>query len=294
MKRIILNERRYAEEILRNTIVEEKPHETLPLLARYYYSALGYRKKMITWELRKYMIQRFPEYSHDKASWDLYIERLATKAGFFTLREIDGVWITQAEMDAIDALGKQPMQKVAFTYLCLAKLGNIQNPGNDNWVKRMPREVFQYARVIRNRGERGVMLSHLRNVGLISFAKRNTNLSCRVEFIDESSKEILFVNDFRELGYEYLFYKGKDYFRCGECGVLSKKTDFNKGLYCKDCMTAASLGYKQKRCIDCGTEFLVKNRSRSTRCPECQELYRKQYRAHWYRDNIAQVASGDG
>lgn len=282
MKHIILNERLFAEECLRETVIEEKPYDVLPILARYYYHKCGYRKKRIMKELTDYMIQRFPDYSQNRIHWETYIESLAAKAGKYKLQEVDGVKITQSEMDTIDSLGQQKLQKVAFTYLCLAKLWNIRNPKNDNWVNMEPKQVFKYARVAGNIPERGLMLSKLMEAGLLSFAKKNTNLSCRVEFIDNDSTEILFVSDFRELGYEYLFFKGKDYFRCAECGILSKKTEFNKGLYCKDCSAQEPPGYKRIKCIDCGVEFLIgASNKRTIRCPTCEAWHRKEYKAYW-------------
>lgn len=284
MKYIILNERLFAEDCINNTIVEERPHDTLPTIARYYYHVCGYRKKRIIRELTEYMIQRFPDYIPNRVHWDMYIESVASKAGRYKLCEIDGVKVTRSEMDAIDKLGQQKLQKVAFTYLCLAKFWNKKNPSNNNWVNMEPREVFKYAHVSANTTNRGLMLSKLNAAGLVSFAKKNTNLSCRVEFIDDSSTEILFVSDFRELGYEYLFFKGKNYFRCAECGILTKKTADNKGLYCKNCATQDPPGFKRIKCIDCGTEFLIPVSNRRTiRCGTCESWHRKEYWSYYHR-----------
>ena len=290
MKHIILNERLYAEDCLENTIVEERPHDVLPVLAKYYYHKCGYRKKKIIRELTDYMIQRFPDYIPNRVHWDMYIESVASRAGKCKLYEIDGVKVTQSEMDAIDKLSQQKLQKVAFTYLCLAKLGNKKNPSNNNWVSIEPRDVFKYAHVSGNTTNRGLMLSKLNAAGLLSFAKKNTNLSCRVEFIDDSSTEILFVSDFRELGYEYLFFKGKDYFRCAECGILTRKTVDNKGLYCKNCASQDPPGYKRIKCIDCGTEFLIPASNRRTiRCGTCESWHRKEYKSAWYQSSMPAI-----
>ena len=50
-----------------------------------------------------------------------------------------------------------------------------------------------------------------------------------------NGSSVLDIDDFRELGYEYLNYLKKGRFiRCAECGRLIKKTN-NKCLYCTKC-----------------------------------------------------------
>ena len=69
---------------------------------------------------------------------------------------------------------------------------------------------------------------------MIEYAKKVNNLNIQVLYIDDESKNKLFVSDFRKLGYEWRLYKGEKYIRCADCGVLVKKTS-NRRKYCKDC-----------------------------------------------------------
>ena len=98
---IILNEKEYAEECLKNKTINNKPFVTLLILAKYYYHCFGYKKKKITHLLIEYMDKCCPCYSDDKLSWDDTIEKIAANAKKFTLFEIDGIWITKSELEAV-------------------------------------------------------------------------------------------------------------------------------------------------------------------------------------------------
>ena len=70
--------------------------------------------------------------------------------------------------------------------------------------------------------EKDLKLNQLRKLGLIEFAKKVSNLSIRVLFLNNKEDEgKLFVSDFRKLGYEWKVYNGEKYIRCAGCGILA-------------------------------------------------------------------------
>ena len=269
---IILNEKEYAEECLKNRIVNNKPFVTLSILAKYYYHCLGYKKKKIMQLLMEYMDKYYPYYSSNKLSWDDSIEKIAANAKKFTLFEIDGVWITKSELETIKKTHNKVLERLAFTMLCIAKLNNIKNPKNNGWVNTSAKEIFNIARIscsVTNRYER---LNMLNQVGLLEFPKKNDNLSSRVTFIDNESEKILFISDFRELGYEYLKFNGGNFIRCQDCGILIRNNKARTKKYCSACSGYTPLETKFVTCIDCGHEFEVDARlSNKCRCEHCQE-----------------------
>ena len=278
---IILNEKEYVEEhYLKNNEVDEKPYDTLSLLARYYYHCLGYKKKRIQQLLSEYLSENYPRYSVSRYMWDETIERIAGKAGKHPLYEIDCVWITQTELDTLDKVEDQKMQLVSFTLLCLAKLYNLRNPKNNGWVNNDTKEIFDLARVNISLEDRDYMLHDIHMLGLIDFPRQTGNLANRVVFINDNSEKVLRITDFRELGREYLFYKGGNFIRCSGCGLLiPKKTNTR---YCQNCSgmkpepVEKSSNMKEVTCIDCGKTFLVSAKNTKTcRCNECQIIYRR-------------------
>ena len=76
-KNIILNERVYAEECLKNGTFIDKPFTTLSILAKYYYHVCGYRRTKIYKLLVKFMKDNYQIYSCNKTDWDNTIERIA-------------------------------------------------------------------------------------------------------------------------------------------------------------------------------------------------------------------------
>ena len=69
----------------------------------------------------------------------------------------------------------------------------------------------------------------------------------KVNFIDTEGEIILKITDFRELGYEYENYIGKNkFFKCSECGRLVKRRTNNQ-LYCLECSKKMNLEKQRER-----------------------------------------------
>jgi len=283
---IILNEREYAENCLRNGLMDSKPFNTLSILAKYYYHYLGYRKKKITSLLLNYLSKYYPRYELNELSWQTSVEKIASNAGSFELFEIPGVKVTKSEMETIIGLKNKVLERLAFTMLCLAKLNNIKNPRNNGWVNADSKEIFSYARISCKADEREIKIGKLWQKGLLEFSKRNDNLNCRVTFINDDSEEELFISDFRELGYEYLLYKGENLIRCADCGILTRGNKAGTKKYCKDCATYTPQGSKTVVCVDCGKEFETSSKnSKSIRCQECQNMINREKKRLWKQQN---------
>lgn len=278
MSQIILNEKVYAEECLNGEHIGEHTMQTLSILARYYYHEKGYRKKRIYTLLMEYLQDNRLIGVGEKIMWEERVEKQARNAWRYKLLQINGVNITKGELDTIDSIEGKTLRRLAFTMLCLAKLGNAKNEKNNGWVHTDAKEIFRLARISCSAIDRDIKIGRLYRLGLLDFAKRNDDLSCRVTFIDNESDVVLFISDFRELGYEYLKYCGENFVRCRECGVLMRGNKNNTKTYCKDCAAPTVMGTKKVVCIDCGDEFEVSAKNnRSKRCPFCYDLYRREY-----------------
>lgn len=275
---IILNEKEYAEHCLQTKEIDQKkPYKTLYLLAKYYYHVCGYRKRKIEKLLIEFVEQTYPKYEYSKAIWEENIEKIAKNAGKHKLHMIDGVWITDKELETISKVNNPTLERLAFTMLCLAKLGNLRNPKNNGWVNTDAKEVFTMARISCTVQERYINLGMLGQLGLLEFPKRLDNLSSRVTYVDDSGNNILFISDFRELGYEYLNYLGGNFTRCSECGRLFRNNKRKDKKYCKDCI-GYSPSTKIINCVDCGKAVEVESKNTKTcRCNSCQKEYRRQY-----------------
>lgn len=272
---IILNEREYAEDCLKNGIINDNPYITVSILAKYYYHCHGFRKKKITRLLLEFLSKYYSRYEMNEISWISSVEKLAANAGKYPLFEIPGVKITKAEMKTITDLNNKVLERLAFTMLCLAKLCDAKNSENNGWVNSDSKDIFKYARISSTIKEREKKIGRLWQLGLLEFPKRNDNLNCRVTFINDNDEEELFISDFRELGYEYLKYKGENFIRCAECGILTRGNKAGTKKYCKNCATYTPQETKMVVCVDCGKSFLIDSSSRKIRCTNCYEIERK-------------------
>lgn len=271
---IILNEKEYAESCLQDGMVGKKPFLTLFILAKYYYQC-GYRKKKIANLLFDYLSKYYPRYELNEFDWQTSIEKIAANAGSYPLYQISGVKITKSEIEVISDLHSKVLERLMFTMLCLAKFNNEKNPKNNGWINTDAKDVFTCARICCKSEEREIKIGELWQQGLLEFSKRNDNLNCRVTFIDNDGEEELFISDFRELGYEYQKYKGENFIRCAECGILTRGNKNGTKKYCSDCSTYTPQSSKRIVCVDCGNEFESHPSSRKIRCEGCDLEHKK-------------------
>ena len=231
---VVLNEKKQAEYIIEKGEVGNKPTSTLFLLAKYYRQKENLNKEQTFNKLNEFMENNYKNYN--SATWEDIIEDISKKANKYPLREIDYIEITKSEIDMIRNVCDIRYEKLLFTMLCYAKLYNKISDKNNGWVNTDIKELFRVARVsVRYRNDKFLYLNDLETAGLISFSNKNDNLNIRVAFVDNDSETVLKIDDFRELGYEYLNYIGDGKFiRCDCCKRLVRKTN-NKCLYCHQC-----------------------------------------------------------
>lgn len=230
---IILNENEYVDNVLKNKNIDtSKTYTFLSMYARYLYHQKGLRKAGIIKELNNFMDENYPHYN--PIDWSDSLEKYAGKAKKYPLCECKGVWITENELKTINEIHDKVLERLSFTLLCLAKFRNFRNLKNNNWVNYSNGEIYSLACINTPAFEKDIKFNKLKELGLIEYAKKIDNLNIQVLYIDEDSEKILFVSDFRKLGYEWRLYKGEKYIRCADCGILVKNTN-GKRKYCKEC-----------------------------------------------------------
>lgn len=275
---IVLNEKKYAEHCLTTGRIFEKPHYTLKILASYFYHELGYNNRRIEIELLDFLERSSKKYRENILYWQPIVEEISNKADEYKLYEIDGVWVTKKELKTIKKIRSQKLRKVAFVLLCLAKFGNAKNKDNNNWVNFLYIDIFRMARYNCKHDERCWGMRKLYLAGMIQLAKKLTNLSVQVTFIDETAgfnSCDIFIDDFRELGYSYQKIVGMDIIECAECGILIPNSSRSNRKYCDNCAGNVPVQYKSITCVDCGNVFVRPVKSRQIRCPKCAGIERK-------------------
>ena len=107
------------------------------------------------------------------------------------------------------------------------------------------------ARIHIKKEERLELLYQLKNAGAIAPYLKTGSDSKQILFVseDENDEVVLELceNDYRELGYLYLYYKNgfSGYVYCARCGVMIPKKA-NKTMYCTECAKKNIEDSKQK------------------------------------------------
>lgn len=228
---IILNEKEFAESVLSSPASYELSPKTLGVLSKYYLSQ-GYRSNDIVDKLGETMLKNDPSFNAVK--WHDYLESTVKYAKKTSLREIDGIPITQTEIDICKSLESKQKQRLLFALICFAKFSNATSGEIHNWINHEDKEVFKAANIITPIKRQSLMLNDLREAGFIKFGKRVDNTNICVLCVDVDGEPVLSINDFRNLGYQWGKYLGEPFIECEECGLTVKKTN-NRIKYCSKC-----------------------------------------------------------
>ena len=273
---IILNEREYANERIRKNDIGENPNITISILAKYYYDQ-DIKKKDIKELLINFLESSYPRYATNKAEWIDTINDIVKDVGKNSLFESSGVWITESELEQIDILDNEILQKLAFTLLCIAKFKNQKLDTNNNWVSTDIKSIYDMACVKCSNKQKAKYIGDLIRKGYLKFANRIDNTNIQVLFLNDESGNKLLVSDFRKLGNEYMYYRGGNFVRCAECGLLISNNKNKTRKYCDNCGTYTPLKTKIISCINCGKAIIVNGSNKRTcRCPECQSMYNRE------------------
>ena len=230
---IVLNEHDWARECIETRTLGKKPFETLCRVAKYYLDK-DYGKKETRKAIEQFLLQCEPTASLPK--WADTLELALNRALKYDAIQIDSIEITAPEMARIDALEGKQIRRLAFTLLCLAKYWNLVNPNCDSWVNNKDSEIMRMANINTSIKRQSLMYYNLNELGMVQFSRRVDNTNVKVCFI-EDGETVMTITDFRNLGYQYLKYRGEPYFECANCGlVIKQNTSAGRKLkYCREC-----------------------------------------------------------
>lgn len=240
---IVLNEYEWAEHAIESRQLGSKPIETLNRVSRYYLEN-KYGPAETRNMLDAFMLQCNPGVS--LAAWANTLDRVVKNAKKYRLIRIDGIPVTDKELETIETVKGKQARRLAFTLLCTAKYWDLAFESNNHWVNTTDRDIFSMANVKTSIKRQSLMFSALKEQGLIRFSKVVDDLNVQVQFIQPGKTEI-YVRDMRNLGYQYLKYYGEPYFECSNCGLTVKIQEPNRGR-------------KQKYCPSCAVEMHTKQK----------------------------------
>ena len=281
---MVLNEVAIVEQIIENGVVGDNAAEDVVLLVKYYCQIYKSSKGRLQ---RTRIVERVLSFlngvikDYEINDWRTRISKYINKFGHTPLHHIEYVPVTLQELNTIRDLRNKKLEKIAFVSLVYCKLFNLRNTKNNNFVNVDYNTVFTSARVSASVYEQPMLLHELKEQGLLERSKRFRKTNYKVLFVNDTDEVALKVSDLRELGYQYLRWRGDktdQFVECAECGILIRKKN-GATKYCPDCRGYQPIKIKTLTCVDCGEEFVVNSKSNhSCRCDECYKKYRKNYK----------------
>jgi len=227
---LILDEKKYAEEVINGGLGNHTAKEALYILAKYY-RFCGQSNKKITESLNNFMVKNYKNYN--PVEWSMTIDYDVKNTKTKKLNQIEYIPVTKNELKTIKEIKGDDLQTLAFTLLCIAKFNNLVYPENHDWVYQNKGEIFKVAHLKQTEVNQDLMFNDLKTIGLIKLSKKINNTNLGLLYIDDDSEVVLKITDTRALGYEYLKYKGEKITCCQDCGVLMRvKTDLKR---CTEC-----------------------------------------------------------
>lgn len=244
MTNYIFNEREYVESLIKNRTYAGQKFDSICRVAKYYHNE-GYRRDDIARKLEAYMLRCEPDVN--LVMWQDNIDRIIKNSGKRKLIDIPYITVTQSELDTINSIKSIMLRKLLFTMLCLAKYGNAINENNNNWVNTPDKEIFSMANIKVSTKRQSLLINDLWQMGYVGYSKVVDNINLNIKIIDDNSPEVLYITDFRCLGYQYMVSQGNDnYMVCTNCG-LAMKRESNAQKYCEECGEEINRSRAQER-----------------------------------------------
>lgn len=274
---IILNEKKFAEDVIETGNLGASPVASLYRVAKYYGSK-GLKKNEVVEKVLELLRAGATPEQYQK--YEIAVGKMASKAYKDKPSEVESIEITENEIEKIKALPNTNLMRLAFTLLCLAKYHTAVKPESGGWVSEPDSDIFMLANVGVTRYERGLLYNDLMTAGLIEFPKSVSSSSVRVAFADGNENGVLHIVDVRNLGYQFSSFIGRGtYARCAVCGLLIPVQRGKKWvglMYCHEHKEKRRPKTRVTHCPDCGVMHVVPVDSRTDRCPACNEVFRRE------------------
>ena len=246
---IVLDENKWASEMLSRGEFGGDKFETLRRVARYFIDLNKYSRQEIREMLDKFLLRCDPTASLVK--WSDTLDNAVKTAYKRAAVDCKYIPITVKEWGVLKSIKGVQLQRLAFTLLCLAKYWDIVNNVSSHWVNSKNNEIMKMANINTSTKRQTLLYNQLYENGMISLSCKMANTNVRVEFIEDGEEHIK-ITDFRNLGNQFKMLIGDTrYIKCQECGIVvprnAKPSIYHLGyygrpqIYCNSCAAALKL-----------------------------------------------------
>lgn len=281
-----------AEEMIKQGRYLSKYIESeTKILLLYYRDVLGYKPQKIEEEFFKWLENQGIDKMRELRYWCRQLEKAKDRTK--VLIDINYIPIYKSEIDYIVNLPiKEELQKLLFACLVKIKLNKkvYEIAKNDTYENYFLNLKYSYDKFFNEAGLKNVKVSiweELLDLGYVKFTPlkvyythyRNIIKGDAAEFlifydmpVDET-EIALKIEDYNNIGLYYDYYIGKNIKFCETCGMPFRPNS-NRAKYCRECKNENKQD-KSKVCEDCGKPFLITNKNKTNKCPDCYKKYRR-------------------
>lgn len=230
--KLVMNEIELVEDLIEKKGLGYDMTRQVPTYLAKYYFHQGYNRKDVYDKINMFMLANCPGYN--AVLCREMVDKSISYAEKHPIVCVDGISVTENEIEKICALSAKRMRRVMFAYLCIAKFNYLVNEKTNYWVGTDDKDVFRLADVKLSEYNRDLMLHELHKLGYLGFSRAIDNLNVQVLIVDNESTPVLFVKSFDDIGAQWEMFCGESYVPCVRCGKYIKKTG-NRKKYCHKC-----------------------------------------------------------
>ena len=285
--KIMPNELEIIENSIENGLVDKKPTNTIKLYARYLWvnKQEEYKKVLEEIELEvkdleenkkekkrqreiskykkhkareiyevinKFLIENYGDYN--EIDWEELVRgiiKTTLRNDNPVINNVKEVEIYKSEVEFIKNIKGEKFQKLAFTYLVYARLlYKLEGKNEECWIDgKHQTELFKDANVTDKGRLQLEDIHRMYKNGILELSFINSNNNVKVTFNEKEDNEIeLVINDFRELGLQWLGYCDDTKIKkCEICNKFFIKGRNGRSKYCKDCAKKINLEKQKTR-----------------------------------------------
>ena len=235
---LILNEKKYAEDLYngKNDNVKSVAAK-IGYITRYQLYVLNNSDEENYQNTVNWMKKNHTNF--DESYYSNLISDAIKRAHKNPFYNVDGIQITQSELDIISSLDNLRAEKVLFVLLCMAKQQSVANDFTNGLVRYSLPALCKDARISVPADEREYILYNIVQQGFLGYPKKNNTQCLIVNFVDNENEPVLNLDevDCQELAYVYLSWKnnGRGYTRCQKCNTLMRQSKTKPRKYCEEC-----------------------------------------------------------
>ena len=247
---LILNERKYIEEIIKESILPDTitPNAMITCLTKYYYEknmSLNELSDLVCSQMEKFNlgVEQYQEYKAKLRIKRVYNDIVNNKT--FLLKEYDYIPLYKSEYEKIIQCENDREKKLLFTIYILARYTNKYG-----WVYYSESDIYKLANKSYTNKNQSDLIAKLIRVGFIKDTKKVNDLKIGVNLSDGNEDVILKVSELSYLGNQFIAFIKPGYKVCEGCGKLIKIKGKNM-RYCNICAKQKELEkyarYNEKR-----------------------------------------------